>query len=196
MQIVPFTYCKSNNTQLCYLIPHAFSQQECQQIIATLHQICTMNDIVSLLIAEQNDAGLGKQMYERVKNFLPAQFNEKSLCGFANKVRVLRYKCEEQDFLYPHYDKACIENDGTSTLLTVQLYLNEGFGGGQTRFLDASKYEMENAQAFYHANNLPEGDDVQPETGLIVVHAHNVYHCAMPTLHATKYALRIDILYK
>ena len=73
-----------------------------------------------------------------------------------------------------HYDpnKAEFPNQ-----LTFMVYLNEGFAGGATRFLD-------------------HGVEVEPRTGRALLFQHALLHEGVTVGEGVKYVLRTDVMYR
>jgi hypothetical protein len=105
--------------------------------------------------------------------------------GLNERMRLLRY--DPGTYFAPHNDgcyqrrRDAGERAGEYSLVTFQLYLNEGFEGGATKLLNCGD---EN-----------EGFDVVPETGSVLLFQHNVYHEGSVLVHGRKYALRTDVMY-
>jgi hypothetical protein len=90
-------------------------------------------------------------------------FNGRKLVGIYNKMRYLKYGLGGWVCVYfqPYYDGITELNNGVISMLIVQLYLNDGFIGGNTRF------SLDNFD-----NIVPtdvEFVDVIPKTGSILV---------------------------
>jgi prolyl 4-hydroxylase len=107
-----------------------------------------------------------------------------ALLGVNPRLRFQRYD-EGQEFAR-HVDGAYEREDGSArTHVTVQLYLNDGFAGGTTTFLDLKHYQ-ESAEASL---------DVVPETGMILLFEHELLHSGARLQQGRKYTLRTDVLY-
>ncbi len=75
---------------------------------------------------------------------------------------VLTNACDSGDYFKPHCDGCYSRPDGSELrLITIQIYLNEGFRGGETTFLSE-----------------PTDDrlGVVPKTGMILVFDQSLYH--------------------
>lgn len=144
---------------------------------------------------------LWQSISDAVVQYLPEEFVARYglPVGLNPRLRVLRYDAVDNDVFDPHFDvttfangddkgePACINintrQSCQSSLLTVLVYLNQGFVGGETMFLDYSNV----------ANN-PRS--VVPVTGSIAVFEHGLYHSGSPLMDGTKYILRTDILFE
>jgi len=116
---------------------------------------------------------LAGRLYDKVAASLP------NLCGTrpigANE-RFRAYKYEPGERFAPHLDGAYRRNAHECSELTLMIYLNEGFGGGATAFLD---YELQ----------------VVPKTGMALLFQHRILHEGCPVTSGIKYVLRSDIMY-
>lgn len=66
------------------------------------------------------------------------------------------------------------EEDGRTSELTLLVYLNEGFAGGDTAFRDLS---------------------ITPRTGSALLFLHDTWHEGSALINGTKYVLRSDVMY-
>ncbi len=90
---------------------------------------------------------------------------------------VLTNAYDSGDFFKPHCDGCYSE----LSLITIQIYLNEGFSGGETTFLSEST------------------DDrlgVVPKTGMILVFDQSLYHEGSEVIDGRKYAIRTEVMFK
>eukprot|EP00700_Malawimonas_jakobiformis_P003801 EC726717.1.p4 GENE.EC726717.1~~EC726717.1.p4 ORF type:complete len:84 (+),score=21.85 EC726717.1:437-688(+) len=66
---------------------------------------------------------------------------------------------------------------GERSYVTVQIYLNEGFEGGSTRFLEGTPY------------------DCVPKTGSVLIFQHDLFHEGEALVRGRKYTIRTDAMY-
>ena len=107
--------------------------------------------------------------WERIKPFIPEGLYKKQdaqALGINERLRFLRY--DKGGYFKPHNDGQ-YHREGVfpleKSMLTIQLYLNEGFKGGQTTFvgsLDDGTFER----------NVP----VVPKIGSVLIFAQNIFH--------------------
>ncbi len=71
--------------------------------------------------------------------------------------------------------------------MTVQLYLNEGFEGGATQFIQEVNYK--------HIHER-ETLDVVPKTGYVLLFEHELLHTGQRLVKGRKYTIRTDIMYE
>lgn len=153
-------------------------------------------------------------LFKRIGHLLPQTFQISELADTYNikeineRLRFLRYICYK---LLPNYDMNCIinsncrydpgdkfkpHNDGSytrpdnsaRTWITLQLYLNEGMGGGETTFLKVGPVN----QDVLPQDRVP----VKPKTGSILVFQHNILHEGSEVTSGQKYTIRMDVLYE
>lgn len=105
--------------------------------------------------------------------------------GLNERMRFLKY--EPGHFFAPHQDLRyvrgpdCGERAGETSHITVQLYLNEKFKGGSTRFLSGT--------------NRVRHYDVKPRTGSVLVFDHDLLHEGSKVSGGVKYSVRTDIMF-
>lgn len=106
--------------------------------------------------------------------------------GINERLRFLRY--DEGTYFAPHYDGQYVRGNelgkahaGEKSFVTFQLYLNEGFEGGATRF-----------QHRLHSN---VGYDVIPRTGSVLLFQHDCFHEGSVLVRGRKYCVRSDVMY-
>ena len=106
--------------------------------------------------------------------------------GLNERMRILRY--DPGTYFAPHFDgsyrrglEAGLERRGEASYITAQFYLNEGFQGGATRFMNC--------------RNESIGFDLIPKTGSILLFQHDMYHEGSLLVEGRKYALRTDVMY-
>ncbi len=137
------------------------------------------------------DINKSSLLTERLKYYLPKELSGENLSkwilvGLNTRLCFLRYNKDE------HYGKHVDisyedEKTGQRSFITVQLYLNEDFVGGETRFdQEVGFTRMEDKKYL----------DVVPKTGSVLLFEHELTHegCAVKT--GTKYAVRIDVMYQ
>ena len=131
-----------------------------------------------------DDVVRSQALWERIKHFVPNAPLQNMLPYELNeRLRFLRYDVGE--YFAPHLDGRYDRpeghpREGDYSQVTVQLYLNEGFEGGSTRFFHSQTDE------FY---------DVVPKTGSVLLFEHRLDHSGEVVAKGRKYAMRTDIMY-
>lgn len=150
------------------------------------------------------DSEISCEMMHRLRGYLPeivlidgARFQ---LHRFTHHWRYVKY--DEGGHFRPHYDGAKMMPYEISCF-TVQIYLNDDFEGGKTRFyMDydahrAASHDIEDGKGcHFHPTGAPT-HAVSPATGsaLIFSHVNNVLHDGEPVRAGVKYIMRGDVLY-
>jgi len=120
-------------------------------------------------------------LLQRISSFLPATFDNENLVEINERLRFLRY--DDGDKFQPHSDASYGRPDySAATLITLQIYLNENFKGGETTFLH---------RRAGNGKCVP----VVPKTGMILVFEHNILHEGSLVKRGRKYTIRTDVLY-
>jgi predicted 2-oxoglutarate/Fe(II)-dependent dioxygenase YbiX len=88
--------------------------------------------------------------------------------------RLRYYQYEPGQYFAPHQDGSFVRSLNERSQVTVLLYLNEDFTGGET---------------------VVENEVVIPETGMLLLFRHPLVHESKPLLSGRKYVLRSDIMY-
>jgi prolyl 4-hydroxylase len=122
-----------------------------------------------------DDPELAALLFERARPALPATLSGMALVGPNERLRCYRYDPGER--FAPHYDGAFVRADDECSLLTFMIYLNQGFTGGETHFLQLEQ-------------------TVVPRTGLGLLFQHKLLHEGRAVLSGRKYAVRSDIMYR
>ena len=118
---------------------------------------------------------------DEITNCIPDAWNVHPFVDLNDRLRFLKYSPGE--YFKPHMDGTYQRPDGSErSYITIQLYMNEGFEGGNTTFLSNKK------------SNLDVG--IVPKPGRILVFQHDILHEGSLLKKGTKYTMRTDIMYK
>eukprot|EP00041_Stephanoeca_diplocostata_P008605 m.127027 g.127027 ORF g.127027 m.127027 type:complete len:231 (+) comp17403_c0_seq1:99-791(+) len=131
---------------------------------------------------------LAESIFLRIEHLLPQEWTQDAstfdIVGLNERLRFLRYD-PGQKFLV-HKDGHFVRNKDEISFVTVQLYLNEGFSGGRTRFfgkIDGLSDEEANPGCV-------------PVTGKVLTFQHRLYHDGEELKKGRKYAIRTDVMYR
>jgi prolyl 4-hydroxylase len=188
----------------CVWVENVFSEEDCKEIIASSEdgnqfQAASMipdleggqmknpnrnNDRVSTF-----NQRLTQKLYDRIESLLPDHWefeNEHWLKqGCNTRMSILRYLPGQH--YSPHVDVEYVTEDGLSrSFVTAQLYLNEGFEGGATQFIQ---------EVGYRSIGEREVLDVVPKTGAVLLFEHELLHTGQRLVSGCKYTIRTDIMY-
>jgi predicted 2-oxoglutarate/Fe(II)-dependent dioxygenase YbiX len=171
------------NERLLFTIDQALSPSACAALIAELARaepprvratrpggLERRNDRLIRV-----DPELAQQVFERVRAFVPQQLIGMRLVGANECLRYYRYG--PGDYFLPHQDTHFSRDRHERSLLSLMIYLNEGYEGGEIAF--------------------PEhGECIRPTTGLAVAFGHRMLHESRRLETGTKYAFRSDLMYR
>lgn len=122
-----------------------------------------------------DDASEADALLDRVRSVVPAMLSGADLVGANPRLRLYRYGVGERHGA--HWDTVVELDAGVRSLVTLVVYLNDGFGGGETDF--------------------PElGRRIAPRTGRALLFQHRVLHEATAVTSGEKLVLRTDLLYR
>jgi predicted 2-oxoglutarate/Fe(II)-dependent dioxygenase YbiX len=122
-----------------------------------------------------DDPALSASLFERVRARVPAELMGMRVVGANERLRCYRYDVGQR--FAPHYDGSFVRDGDERSLLTLLVYLNEGFGGGETRLL-----ELDRA--------------IAPRAGRALLFQHAILHEGAAVTAGVKYAIRSDVMYR
>lgn len=122
-----------------------------------------------------DDPDLARELFKRIEGAMAPRLCGMRPVGANERLRCYRYAPGQR--FAPHYDGAFIRNDRQRSLLTLMVYLNEGFAGGATAFHD---WDVR----------------VQPRAGMALLFQHFLLHEGCELIAGTKYVLRSDVMYE
>lgn len=117
---------------------------------------------------------LATQLWELIKEHVPAEVDGWIANGLNERFRIYRYKDGQQFKVHP--DGSFKRNAHEHSKITVIIYLNEDFEGGETEFV------------------MPH-EVIEPLGGTMLLFAHGQLHKGNPVPKGTKYVLRTDVMY-
>lgn len=181
-----------NAPKLAFVLENVFTNEECNNLIslseeagystALIHSGDEAVPAPGYRDGERvmiDDKEFVKILQSRIQSFLPEKFENRRFLEINERLRFLCYSPGGQ--FKAHSDASYVRSDYTArTLITLQIYLNEGFDGGETTFLN---YDED--------VRVP----VVPKTGMILVFEHDIYHEGSLVRSGTKYTIRTDVLY-
>lgn len=122
-----------------------------------------------------DDADEADGLLARVRSHVPEQLSGLVLAGANPRLRIYRYGPKERHGA--HWDTIVELGDGVRSMLTLVFYLNEGFAGGETDFVELDAR-------------------VIPRRGRALLFQHRVLHRACEVHEGEKLVLRTDVLYR
>jgi prolyl 4-hydroxylase len=122
-----------------------------------------------------DDADEAEGLLARVRERVPARLSGLVLAGANPRLRLYRYGPGERHGA--HWDTVVELADGVRSMLTLVFYLNDGFVGGETDFVELDAR-------------------VVPRRGRALLFQHRVMHRACEVQAGEKLVLRTDVLYR
>ncbi|KAJ8298707.1 hypothetical protein KUTeg_022767 [Tegillarca granosa] len=118
------------------------------------------------------------KIWKRIKKYVPDVWSNRDVMGLNERLRVLRY--DPGEYFLPHLDGSYIRDNGETSYITIQIYLNQGFEGGSTTFMSFDEKEKV---------------EVVPKTGSVLIFQHDILHEGSLLIKGRKYAIRTDVMY-
>jgi predicted 2-oxoglutarate/Fe(II)-dependent dioxygenase YbiX len=173
---------------LLWTIRDVLSHAECAEILADASRrewlAATVNAAEGRVVREHirnntlailPDPELAKRLFERARPKVPEVLAQRQLFGIREPLRIYRYEAGQHFGI--HSDQAYDGPEGTSSLLTFMVYLNDDFDGGATDFPE-------------------QRETIRPRTGMALLFQHMVLHEGCRVTRGSKFVIRSDILYR
>lgn len=183
--------------QLLWTVPDLYTADECAALIDELASAewlpATVNReegravdarLRDNTVAVLRDPARSDELFRRVRPHVPERMTaelgnagrvDMEVAGVHLPVRVYRY--DPGQHFGPHQDQSYFGKNGEKSLLTLMVYLNEAFEGGETEFPE-------------------QGRIIVPKTGMALLFQHMVLHAGNRVTRGTKLVLRSDVLYR
>ena len=164
-----------------WTVADVYTPAECREFVANIERwgpaIATNNPAFRDQDRVVRDDGpLAAELFRRLRPQLPERMGPLRLVGLNERLRFYRYRPGQQ---FPaHTDHWYWPSETRVTLLTVLVYFNDDFEGGETRFIE-------------HLEEV-----VVPRPGLVAVFQHKIRHEGCAVRRGTKYAMRTDAIYE
>lgn len=169
------------DTPLLWTADGIYSEAECARIrdeieaaspsLATNNPMYRNQDRVM-----RDDPAASSELFARLRPHLPERIGDLTLVGLNERLRYYRYRAGQR--FEPHMDHWHRASETRITLLTVLVYFNDDFDGGETRFLEQVE------------------ETVVPKPGRAAIFQHKIRHEGCEVRRGAKYALRTDALYE
>jgi prolyl 4-hydroxylase len=166
---------------LLWTVEDVYSKAECEAFIRRIEEASPTLATNNPLYRDQDrvivdDAVVAEDLFRRLRPHLPERIGSLALDGLNDRLRMYRYQSSQR--FDPHMDHWYRPDEFRITLLTVLVYFNADFEGGETRFHE----QLERV--------------VIPKPGLVALFQHKVRHEGCPVAYGTKYAMRSDVIYR
>jgi predicted 2-oxoglutarate/Fe(II)-dependent dioxygenase YbiX len=174
--------------ELFWTVDGILTPDECSAMVARIEtaspEVATINaaegpvlntDIRNNTRVIFDDPAYAAMLFERIEPHVPARLMDMQVSGANERLRCYRYAPGQR--FAPHYDGSFTRNERERSLLTFMVYLNDGFEGGETAFLDLDA-------------------QITPLAGSALLFQHPLLHEGSTVTAGVKYALRSDIMYE
>ena len=135
------------------------------------------------------DREFAARLWSRCGQLLP-RMNGSAPIGVNWRLRIYRYQAGQ--YFRPHVDVRMALPDSGTTLMSMMIYLNEDFSGGQTGFLEK---KPRSSKGRSRKRNNRTRLLVPPVRGAAVVFDHLLLHEGVAVSEGVKYAVRTDVIY-
>mmetsp|Transcript_115918 Transcript_115918/g.322774 ORF Transcript_115918/g.322774 Transcript_115918/m.322774 type:complete len:460 (+) Transcript_115918:66-1445(+) len=176
-----------------WLVEDLFSKQECAALIAAAEgrgfgATDYAKEYRGNLRLITMDGSLAHSVWGRLQPLVPSALNHRhqqwTACGLNDCWRLSKY--HPHDRFERHVDTCFLRTYDERSMLTVNIYLNEGFEGGSTRF--------------YFNSHGSADFNVAPKAGLCLLFRqppdHHYDHDGEEVGSGIKYLLRSDVMYQ
>ena len=186
-----------NENKLAFIVDDVYSKEECEEMIKMTEAQGYCHALVNVGGGRQilepkvrnnyrcivDSFEKSSEMWDRIKHLIPKQWKGRKALGLNERLRFLRYDKGQQ--FKPHFDGSYVRDNGEISYLTVQLYLNEGFKGGATTFLE------DHSRCDFGDNDV----DCVPKIGRVLVFQHDILHSGSKLVQGRKYCVRTDVMF-
>jgi len=125
-----------------------------------------------------DDINFAKILYKRIAHIIPNNYKDMTFCEINPRFRFLKYT--DGDHFAKHTDEHYKNDKNEISLITVLIYLNDDYEGGNTKFL------------FDNDNEI----SIIPKIGLICLMDQNILHEVPKLINGFKYVIRTELMYK
>ena len=203
------------NDSTLIIIKDILNSDECDEILEETNNLYS-NLKIEYLETDRNaerilniNEKMAEHIYYKIKHIIEEEHSRKNLKPFGFGVegqwkpiginscfRHSKYDAPSVGFIF-HRDSSYIENSNKRSILSLIIYLNDDFDGGETLFV---KPNTERKIGQIVLEELSEGYKIlykiKPQKNTAVLFNHNVIHSGMPVLNNTKYIIKTDIIFE
>lgn len=197
MEVDDFTSDKKQSN-LPYLscFHNLLSKDECQSLIDYMekhnHELVERGAMATYFRVQMTSKDIAEILYKRIEPYLPENYLgiPKSSLYLNDHFRFSKYH-PGQEFKI-HRDGFNMDADGGRSLMTLNIFLNDQFDGGETDFFydedDADDDDVDNDEPKLRYRAKPK-----PGRGCLF-HGNNLLHCGNKVENGYKYLLRTDLM--
>jgi len=184
-----------------FTLSNVLSEQECAEYIALTENIgytpaglTIGQDEYMMVPGVRNnervildDEKRAADLWRRIAEYVPATIDNWTALGLNERLRFYRYDPGQR--FAPHRVGSYMRQNGECSKLTLMIYLNDGFEGGDTRF-----YIHQHYFELLEKEVVPDVS-VVPKTGMALCFRHERRHEGSRVIRGRKYVLRSDVMY-
>ena len=136
------------------IIENVFNEFECSQLIDFSENIGYSEALVNLGFGYKKSLNefrnhskltidnklMANYILNRIKDIIPNKFNNRKLIDINERLRFLKYSPNQ--YFGAHYDGMYVRKNGERSLITIMIYLNDNFDGGNITFLHPTKQNI------------------------------------------------------
>ncbi len=217
-----------DNEQFLLELSNVLSSKECAEIIKNADKCIFENVSDKYRFGKQRnssrllvlDKTLAENLWQRVYKVLFKEIEDKGVSiqplGFDvtrgvwdldslnEAIRINKYSKEKKGFFGPHKDAQFCPNGDERSIMTLLIYLNEDFKGGETCFYFPKDSTLSSkGMTIKEEINLHGGLEngykcvrIVPKVGHAVLSSQSILHEALPVSNGTKYILKTDVVVK
>jgi predicted 2-oxoglutarate/Fe(II)-dependent dioxygenase YbiX len=174
-----------------FTIENFFSPEECAYCIEKSESLGFSNAPINTLLGAVRDTrvrnnmrvmvdaeDMAGELWKRIAPHVPSPLDNREAIGLNERFRFYRYDVGQT--FAPHYDGSFRRTNGEESQITLMVYLNDDFQGGETRF-----------DLRYPYNEIA----IVPKTGMALLFIHHLRHGGAAVTQGRKYVLRTDVMY-
>jgi len=170
-----------SDTSLLWSVDDVYSEEECSEFVESIERwgcaIATDNPMYrNQDRVMRDDPETAGDLFNRLEPHVPRRIGDLEVCGLNERLRFYRYKAGQE--FKEHMDHWYKPSPTEISLLTVLVYFNEGFEGGETRLTEQVE------------------ETVIPAPGRVAIFQHKIRHEGCRVSAGTKYAMRTDVMYR
>lgn len=164
-----------------YQIQNAISPAVCRDYIQQGDRVgwspTNISELNPLFSRSQTHISIGTQaLFAAIQHTAPPRLDGMEIISLVEqRTACMRYS--EGEYFGLHTDSPFVAQDGACTKLSLVLYLNDDYSGGETFFPDLAL-------------------EVNPEVGKVLLFPPNLHHMSKPIYRGTKYIVRSEVLYR
>lgn len=118
---------------------------------------------------------LANTLWKQIEEHAPKEFDDYIVVGLNERLRFYRYEVGQH--FGAHTDGYYQRVNGERSFLTLMIYLNDDFTGGETMFLKREKI-------------------IAPKRGTALLFTHHQWHTGLKVKSGCKYILRTDVMFR